>query len=63
VGMVFKRGFSANEPLVAALIGKSGSPLSNPVPRDTRLAANAIAASLAPAEFKLRVNLEALLKL
>lgn len=63
VGIVFKRGFSANEPLVAALLGKSGSPLSNPVPRDTRLAAQAIAASLAPAEFKLRVNLEALLKL
>ncbi|MFG6432746.1 phosphohydrolase [Roseateles sp. LYH14W] len=63
IGVVFKRGFSANEPLVAALIGKSGSPLSNPVPRDTRLAAQAIAASLAPAELKLRVNLEALLKL
>jgi len=63
VGIVFKRGFSANEPLVAALIGKSGSPLSNPVPRDTRLATQAIAASLAPAELKLRVNLEALLKL
>jgi len=63
IGIVFKRGFSANEPLVAALIGKSGSPLSNPVPRDTRLAAQAITASLAPAELKLRVNLEALLKL
>ncbi len=63
VGIVFKRGFSANEPLVAALIGKSGSPLSNPVPRDTRLASQAIAASLAPSELKLRVNLDALLRL
>lgn len=63
VGIVFKRGFSANEPLVAALLGKSGSPLSSPVPRDTRLAANAITASLAPAELKLRINLDALLKL
>lgn len=63
VGIVFKRGFSANEPLVAALIGKSGSPLSNPVPRDTRLASQAIAASLAPAELKLRVSLDALLRL
>jgi HD-GYP domain-containing protein (c-di-GMP phosphodiesterase class II) len=63
VGLVFKRGFSANEPLVAALIGKSGSPLSAPVPRDTRLASQAIAASLAPAELKLHVNLDALLKL
>lgn len=63
VGIVCKRGFSANEPLVAALIGKSGSPLSAPVPRDTRLASQAIAASLAPAELKLRVNLDALLRL
>jgi hypothetical protein len=63
IGIVFKRGFSANEPLVAALIGKSGSPLSNPVPRDTRLASQAITASLAPTELKLHVNLEALLKL
>ncbi len=63
VGLVFRRGFSANEPLVAALIGKSGSPLSAPVPRDTRLASQAIAASLAPAELKLHVNLDALLKL
>ncbi|MFG6412622.1 HD-GYP domain-containing protein [Roseateles sp. DC23W] len=63
VGMVVKRGFSANEPLVAALIGKSGSPLSAPVPRDTRLASQAIAASLAPAELKLHVNLDLLLKL
>ncbi len=63
VGLVLKRGFSANEPQVAALIGKSGTPLSSPVPRDTRLATQAIAASLAPADLRLRVNLEALLKL
>ncbi|RZL86669.1 MAG: hypothetical protein EOP73_31575 [Variovorax sp.] len=63
VGIVFKRGFSATEPLVAALIGKSGNPLSHPVPRDTRLASQAITASLAPAELKLRINLDALLKL
>lgn len=63
VGIVFKRGFNANEPLVAALIGKSGNPLSDPVPRDTRLASQAITASLAPAELRLRVSLEALLRL
>lgn len=63
VGLVFKRGHSANAPLVAALLGKSGTPLSAPVPRDTRLAAHGITASLAPAELRLRVNLDALLKL
>ncbi|OYU26682.1 MAG: phosphohydrolase [Burkholderiales bacterium PBB2] len=63
VGIVFKRGHSATEPLVAALLGKSGSPLSEPVPRDTRLATQAISASLAPQELKLRINIERLLKL
>ncbi len=63
MGVVAKRGHSANEPLVASLIGKSGNPLSEPVPRDTRLAAQAVAASLAPHELKLHVNMERLLKL
>lgn len=63
VGMVFKRGHSATEPWVAALLGKSGSPLSEPVPRDTRLATQAIATSLAPHEMKLLVNMERLLRL
>jgi HD-GYP domain-containing protein (c-di-GMP phosphodiesterase class II) len=63
VGVVVKRGHSANEPVVAALIGKSGAPLSEPVPRDTRLATQAIAASLAPHELKLLLNMERLLKL
>ena len=63
VGIVFKRGHSATEPMVAALLGKSGSPLSEPVPRDTRLQAQAIAAAVAPHELKLRVNLEKVLKL
>lgn len=63
MGVVIKRGHSANEPIVAALIGKSGNPLSEPVPRDTRLAAQAVAASLAPHELKLLVNMEKLLKL
>lgn len=63
LGVVAKRGHSANEPLVAALIGRSGAPLSEPVPRDTRLAAQAIAASLAPHELKLLLNYEKLLKL
>ena len=63
VGVVARRGHSANEPVVAALIGKSGTPLSVPVQRDTRLAAQAIAASLAPHELKLLLNYEKLLKL
>lgn len=61
-GIVVRRGHSATEPLVAALLGKSGAPLSNPVPRDTRLQAQAVAASLAPHELKLVINMEKLLK-
>jgi len=63
VGVVVKRGHSANEPVAAALLGKSGAPLSEPVPRDTRLIRQAIAASLAPHELKLLLNYEKLLKL
>ena len=63
VGVAIKRGHSANEPIVASLLGKSGAPWSEPVRRDTRLAAQAIAACLAPHELKLLVSLEKLLKL
>ncbi len=62
-GMVIKRGHSANEPLVAALVGKSGSPLTQPVLRDTRLATQAISVSLAPHELRLRIHMETMLKL
>ncbi|MGM9515268.1 HD-GYP domain-containing protein [Roseateles sp. DB2] len=62
LGIVARRGHSATEPLVAALIGKSGAPLSGPVARDTRLQAQAVAASLAPHELKLVINMEKLLK-
>ncbi len=62
LGIVVRRGHSATEPLVAVLIGKSGSPLSSPVPRDTRLQTQAVAGSLAPHELKLFINMEKLLK-
>lgn len=62
-GIVIRRGTSATEPLVAALMGKSGSPLTEPVPRDTRLASQAITHSLAPHELRLRLSIEKLLRL
>ena len=62
-GIVIKRGTSATEPLVAALIGKSGAPLTEPVPRDTRLASQAITHSLAPHELRLRLSIEKLVRL
>ena len=62
-GMVVKRGTSATEPLVAALLGKSGNPLTEPVPRDTRLPSQAVAQGLAPHELRLRLSIEKLLRL
>lgn len=62
-GIVVRRGTSATEPLVAALLGKSGAPLTEPVPRDTRLASQAITHSLAPHELRLRLSIEKLLRL
>ena len=54
---------SANEPQVAVLVGKSGTPLTDPVLRDTRLAAQAVSASPRPPNYALHVNLDALLRL
>ncbi len=62
-GIVLKRGASATEPLVAALMGKSGTPLTEPVPRDTRLASQAITHSIAPHELRLRLSIEKLMRL
>ncbi|MBN8505119.1 MAG: phosphohydrolase [Burkholderiales bacterium] len=62
-GMVVRRGSGATEPLVAALIGKSGNPLTEPVPRDTRLASQAVTHSLAPHELRLRVAIDKLARL
>lgn len=62
-GMVLKRGHTASEPLVASLVGRSGTPLTVPVLRDTRLPAQAVTASLAPHEIRLRIHMDAMLKL
>jgi len=61
VGIVVKRGHTASDPLVKSLLGKSGTPLSSPVTRDTRLKAQAVAASLAPHELKMHVSVDKLL--
>jgi HD-GYP domain-containing protein (c-di-GMP phosphodiesterase class II) len=62
VGVVVRRGKRANEPVVASVIGRSGTPCE-PVVRDTRLPGFAIGAGVAPHEVKLRLNLSRLLQL
>jgi HD-GYP domain-containing protein (c-di-GMP phosphodiesterase class II) len=63
IGVVLRRGKRANEPLVASIISKSGTPLGEPVVRDTRLKGLDISGGVAPHEIKLRLNLERLLQL
>jgi HD-GYP domain-containing protein (c-di-GMP phosphodiesterase class II) len=63
VAVVLRRGQRANEPRVATVIGKTGTPMGLPVVRDTRQKAFAITGGIAPHEVKLRLNLERLLQL
>lgn len=63
IAVVLKRGRAANAPLVASVVGKSGSPLGEPAVRDTRLQTQAVTGSLAPHEVLVRLNMEKLLRL
>ena len=63
IAVVMRRGARANEPLVAGVIGRTGSPIVEPALRDTRLAQHAVTAGVAPDAVKLRLNLERLLSL
>lgn len=55
-GVVMRRGQKANTPKVMALISRLGTPLGEPVLRDTAEAAFAVQASLPPGEVKVVVN-------
>jgi len=61
--VVMQRGSRANEPRVAGVLSKSGMPIAEPGMRNTRLAQHAVTAGVAPAEVRLRLNLERLLRL
>ncbi|HEV7914080.1 MAG TPA: hypothetical protein VGP22_09950, partial [Albitalea sp.] len=63
VAVVLRRGRRANEPVVASVIGKSGTPLGEPAVRDTRMKPHAISAGVAPHEVKVRLNLARLMTL
>jgi HD-GYP domain-containing protein (c-di-GMP phosphodiesterase class II) len=63
VAVVLRRGPRANEPKVASIVSKSGTPLGEPAVRDIRLKAHEITGGVAPHDVKLRLNLERLLQL
>jgi len=63
VAVVLRRGSRANEPLVASVVSRVGTPLGEPALRNTRLVAHAVTAGVAPQEVRLRLNIERLLRL
>jgi len=56
LAVVVRRGRRANEPLVFALVGRSGMPLGEPALRDTSEAAYEIKSGLAADAVRVRVN-------
>ncbi len=60
MGVVIVRGATPNTPLVAALVGKTGQALVDPVRRDTTQAGNAITAVLSESHLKIRLQPEKL---
>jgi len=48
---------------VASVVSRVGTPLGEPALRNTRLAAHAVTAGVAPQEVRLRLNIERLLRL
>jgi hypothetical protein len=63
LGVVLKRGARANEPRVASVIGRSGTPLGDPIIRDTRLKAHEIKGGVAPKDVRVRVPVAKLLSM
>ena len=63
MAVVLRRGRRANEPLMASVIGRSGTPLGEPAVRDTRMKPHEITGGVAPHEVKLRLNLQRLMQL
>jgi HD-GYP domain-containing protein (c-di-GMP phosphodiesterase class II) len=63
VAVVLRRGAHAKTPKVASVISKSGTPLVEPTPRDTRLRPHDVVGGVAPHEVKVRLHMEKLLKL
>ena len=63
VAMVLRRTAIAKAPIVASLVGRSAMPLAVPALRNTRLADFAVTGALAPAQVRVRPNLDALEKM
>lgn len=63
IGLVLRRGPHAKAPPVAAIVGKAGLPLAVPALRNTRLPTFEVVGAVAPAQVKVRPNLDQLEKM
>jgi len=63
VALVLRRTPAAKAPVVVSLVGKTGMPLAVPAVRNTKLAAYEVTGAVAPAQVKVRPNLDALEKM
>ena len=63
VAVVLRRGRRANEPRVASIVSRTGTPLGEPAVRDTRIKGHEITGGVAPHEVMVRINLERLIQL
>jgi HD-GYP domain-containing protein (c-di-GMP phosphodiesterase class II) len=62
IGVVVRRGQSANTPMVMAIVGQQGMPLSIPSLRDTQRPGYAIAEGIGADDVKIRLNTEDVIK-
>ena len=63
LAVVLRHGPHAKAPKVASIVSKSGTPLGEPVLRDTRLRPHDVISGVAPHDVKVRLNMEKLLRL
>ncbi len=63
VAIVLRRGLRANQPKVACIISRNGTPLGEPSTRDIRQKAFEITGGVAPHEVKIRLNLQRVLQM
>ncbi len=63
LALVLRHGVNAKSPKVASLISKSGTPLMEPVVRDTRVRPHDVAAGIAPHEVRVRLPMVKMLTL
>lgn len=63
IAIVLRRGLRANEPKVASIISRNGTPLGEPSMRDIRQKAFEITGGVPPHDVKIRLNLQKLLQL